>query len=58
MSKEIEYSTQAGTNPVYLTVKTAACLMADAGFAGAEGSKRMERCTMAAGSTAHPDSDS
>lgn len=58
MSKEIEYSAQARSNPVYLTAKTAACLMADAGFAGAEGAKWMERCIVAAEIIAHPDSDS
>lgn len=32
MSNETEYSLQARTNPVYLTAKTAVCLMADAGI--------------------------
>ncbi|MBR2526960.1 MAG: hypothetical protein IKE58_00580 [Blautia sp.] len=29
MNKEIEYSAQARTNPVFLTAKTAVCLMAE-----------------------------
>ena len=38
------------------TAKPAACLMADAGFAGAEGPKGMERGSTEDGITAHPDS--
>jgi len=36
MNKEIEYSAQARTNPVFLTGKTAVCLMADAGIEDAD----------------------
>ena len=36
MNKEVEYSAQARTNPVYLTAKTAVCLMADAGIEDAD----------------------
>ena len=32
MIKEIEHSVQARTNPIFLTGKTAVCLMADAGI--------------------------
>ena len=36
MNKEIELSAEARTNPIFLTAKTAACLMADAGIPDAD----------------------
>ena len=36
MNKEIEFSAEARTNPIFLTAKTAACLMADAGIPDAD----------------------
>ena len=36
MIREIEHSVQARTNPIFLTGKTAACLMADAGIPDAD----------------------
>jgi anti-anti-sigma factor len=36
MKQEIDYDAQARTNPVFLTAKTAICLMADAGIPGAD----------------------
>lgn len=36
MKQEHDYNAQARTNPVFLTAKTAVCLMADAGILGAD----------------------
>lgn len=53
MGKEIEYSAQARTNPVYLTGKTAVCLMADAGITDAD--KIVDKLRLNTGELGMPD---